>query len=396
MLYSKTILKRKIESIIIFPFILIGRCVSILVPLKENYSIFFFFPFYHTGGVEKYNLALAKATKNKKAIIFFTRKSGDKQFYKAFEESGHKIVDFSNYTDNKYIFFCNLIFRGIISGYVNKQNAIVFNGQSNFAYKISPWIKKTITQYECIHTFSSFSYIRQPFISFYKKAFSPSYKTIEDHKKYYIEKNVPISQSQKFVHLITGINVPTTFTNKDSNKILKILFVGRGSMEKRVHIIAEVAKVIKIKNNEVQFIFAGDVINFIPEPLQEYCTIKGNITDEIILNELYKSSDILILTSLFEGFPLVVMEAMANGLAIISANVGDVPVHVKNSVNGFIVDNNLTETELIASFEKHVLFLNEHREVLAKIGAQNYIYALEHFSVTKLSDKLLPYLNLNN
>ena len=46
----------------------------------------------------------------------------------------------SKFTDHKEFYFLNLIFRGIVSGYINKQKEkpIVFNGQCNFGYKISP------------------------------------------------------------------------------------------------------------------------------------------------------------------------------------------------------------------------------------------------------------------
>ena len=74
------ILKRKIENIFIFPFIIIGRLIAFFSPLKKEYHIFFFFPFYHTGGAEKVHALITQATRNKNCIIYFTRKSVDDNF----------------------------------------------------------------------------------------------------------------------------------------------------------------------------------------------------------------------------------------------------------------------------------------------------------------------------
>ena len=42
-------------------------------------------------------------------------------------------------------------------------------------------------------------------------------------------------------------------------------------------------------------------------------------------NALFKNSDVLVLPSYHEGFPLVILEAMATGNAIISTSVGTTP-----------------------------------------------------------------------
>ena len=168
-MYNLLQIKRSVENIFIFPFILVGRLFAVISPLKKEYRVFYFFPFYHTGGAELFNMRLTHAVGGEDCIIFFTKKSKDDRFYKEFKESGCVIKDISKFTDNKWLYFLNLIYRGIISGYINSQktNPIIFNGQCNFGYKISPWISKHIKQLEFIHTFSSFSYIRVPFLSFY-------------------------------------------------------------------------------------------------------------------------------------------------------------------------------------------------------------------------------------
>jgi glycosyltransferase involved in cell wall biosynthesis len=54
-------------------------------------------------------------------------------------------------------------------------------------------------------------------------------------------------------------------------------------------------------------------------------TFTGPIDDPGALQKIYADHDVLCVTSDREGFPMVIMEAMAQGLAIMSTPVGDVP-----------------------------------------------------------------------
>ncbi|MGB2735775.1 MAG: hypothetical protein WBC35_17975, partial [Saprospiraceae bacterium] len=54
-LYSFFRIKRYVEQLLMFPFIIIGKFYAFISPLKEEYDIFFFFPFYCIGGAERVN-----------------------------------------------------------------------------------------------------------------------------------------------------------------------------------------------------------------------------------------------------------------------------------------------------------------------------------------------------
>jgi len=70
-------MKRKIEDLIIFPFVLLGKIISKWVLNPDSFEVLFIFPFYHTGGAEKVHSLIANTFKNKKSLILFTRKSTD-------------------------------------------------------------------------------------------------------------------------------------------------------------------------------------------------------------------------------------------------------------------------------------------------------------------------------
>ena len=219
-MYRLLLIKRMIEDVFIFPFILAGRLAAMISPLKKEYRVFFFFPFYHTGGAEKVHAQIANATGGNDCIVFFTKRSADNRFLTEFKKSGCDIKDISKFTDNKWLYVLNLFYRGMITGYINRQQQkpIIFNGQCNFGYKISPWIKKNILQIELIHSFNTFSLIRIPFLTFITKTVMISRKRIEDHKEQYkryrfllyLQKRYNTYPTQLFFHNMYRIKTTTT------------------------------------------------------------------------------------------------------------------------------------------------------------------------------------------
>ncbi|MBS1656147.1 MAG: hypothetical protein JSU05_14940, partial [Bacteroidetes bacterium] len=243
-MYRLLIIKRWIEDVCIFPFILIGRVISFFLPSDKEYRIFFFFPFYHIGGAEKVHAQVAMAAGGSDSVIIFTRKSHNKLFYDDFKKSGCRIIDISRYTDNKWLYFLNLVYRGVFSGYINRQQKtpIIFNGQCNFAYKISPWIKDNIKQVELIHSLNTFSYIRIPFLPFISTTVMISKKRIEDHTALYLKKNIPGYFLERIKYIPNSINLPDKNAPDKASEPFRVLYVGRGGMEKRVALIASMAK----------------------------------------------------------------------------------------------------------------------------------------------------------
>jgi len=385
-MYKLFLAKRFVEDVIMFPFILIGKMIALFKPLGREYETFFFFPFYHVGGAEKVHANIARATGNKNCIIFFTRKSQNNLFWNEFAQSGCVMKDISRYTDNKWIHFVNIIFRGIISHYINsqRQKPVVFNGQCNFGYKISPWIDKSIPQIELIHSLCSFSYIRIPFLPFITKTIMISTIRIQEHLDLYKRYSIPLKLGGKILFIMNAIDLPATKPVKNvGSEELIVLYVGRSTAEKRVQLIAQIAKAVKGKEKNISFWFMGEVKEAIPSELHSYCKFLGNQSDPKVINDVYKQSHILILVSDTEGFPMVVMEAMSHGLAIVSTAVGEVPLHVKNGTNGFLIQNYVDASAVVEDAMKAILILDNDRKLLQSIADKNIGYAFEHFGMNR-------------
>ena len=375
-----------IEDVFIFPFILIGRLAAMIRPLKKEYRVFFFFPFYHTGGAEKVHAQIANATGGNDCIIFFTKRSADDRFLDDFKKSGCEIKDISKFTDNKWLYFLNLFYRGIITGYINKQQQkpIVFNGQCNFGYKICPWVKKNIPQIELIHSLNTFSYIRIPFLPFISKTVMISQKRIEDHKELYTRYNIPTPLLDKIIHIPNAIKLPVQTFIKD-DKTFTVLYVGRGTAEKRVKLVAETAKQLYEKKENVGFEIMGDISGSIKKSAYPFIKFYENISDENMIGEIYSKAHVLILTSSTEGFPMVIMEAMAYGCAILSTAVGDIPYHVKKNENGFLFTNTEDESIIIKEAIEKIIWLKNNRHELNRMATNNINYANHNFGIERFN-----------
>lgn len=385
--YRTLLIKRKIESALISPFILVGKIMAAIKPLPESYRVFFFFPFYHTGGAEKIHAQIARACGGKDCIIFFTRKSQHPTFYNAFLESGCTIKDISKFTDNKFIYFVNFILRGVISQYINQQKIepIVFNGHSNFAYKIAPWLKKNIKQVDLVHSLNSFSYIRIPYLSFYQKTVLISKVKLEAHKKLYHSKKIPQHYFDRFVFIPNAAVLPHRSMAEKKFESLKVLFSGRCSAEKRFHLFLSIASKIHQVNSKIEFAVIGNMEAAAIQKKYPFINFYGELDNVHRIQAIYFQSHILLLTSDTEGFPLVVIEAMANGCAIVATPVGDLPLHIKNAEEGFLFSTIDNEARIVNEGVDSILKLYADKSLLKKIAAQNIDYAQQHFSIERFN-----------
>jgi glycosyltransferase involved in cell wall biosynthesis len=357
-----------------------------MCPLKKDRRIYFFFPFYHTGGAEKVHLQVAAAVGGSDSVIFFTKKSADGRFLDAFKRTGCEIKDISKFTDNKAIHFINLIYRGIVTGYINnqKQKPIVFNGQCNFGYKISPWINSRIPQVELIHSLNTFSYIRIPFLPFIKKTVMISKKRIADHKILYEQVKIPSQLLNKISYIPNAVELPVNKSAKDDTRFT-VLYAGRATKEKRVYLVARIAKQVYDRKENIQFEIAGDLQGSLVPEKYSFIEFHGNINSETELNHLYSKAHLLLLTSATEGFPMVIMEAMAHGCAILSTAVGDIPFHVKNYENGFLFTSVTDESVITHEAVEKIVWLKNNRAELHRIMRNNSNYAQHNFGIQRFN-----------
>lgn len=104
-------------------------------------------------------------------------------------------------------------------------------------------------------------------------------------------------------------------------------------------------------------------------------------------------ADVFVLPSLSEGFPNVILEAMACGLPIVASRIGGIPDILTTNVNGYLVE--VKDTEALAN--KILLLLKDvalrkkmsdnNKHLVKKYSWDNVIFELERLYYDQLNEK---------
>ncbi|MDQ2863669.1 MAG: glycosyltransferase family 4 protein, partial [Bacteroidota bacterium] len=339
MTYKTAIVKRAIESIFVYPFALLGKIMSPFFPLKTKHDVFIFCPSADIGGSIKVNIDLCGCFAGKSPLVIFSKKPKNNEFLSLFEIEGVRTIDLHKYVDNKLYHFVNLFYRGIVASWINKAGKpVVIGGESLFFYKVLPHIKKVATRADICHLNTWFNY-SQAFIKDMNARIFSTPQLKRDAEALYKKNDLPAAYYSR-LHFIDN-KVPIPEEVHQVNKTLQVVFIGRGAPQKRVHLIAAIAKKMNDIKASIHFSFVGDVEKIINPADYLYCTFYGNVRDKKQMDSIYKNSDVLLLASAYEGLPIAVMEMMAYGKVVVSTAVGGIPDYIINGENGFLLENNI-------------------------------------------------------
>lgn len=148
---------------------------------------------------------------------------------------------------------------------------------------------------------------------------------------------------------------PTNAESIDLSKYFKcdvkgktvIVHVGNINMNKGQHVAIEVAEQLNRSRDDFVVVLVGQVYashrGYYGRLMEKLGEIRErnivHVSDVYDVRPWLASSDIMLCTSKWESSPTAVWEGMSMGLAVISTNVGDVPVHIGDGYNGFLVEN---------------------------------------------------------
>jgi len=119
-----------------------------------------------------------------------------------------------------------------------------------------------------------------------------------------------------------------------------VAFIGRLAAIKDPYMFLDIAQRVCDKQKNVVFAFVGDgemaddIKNRVKAlGLESRIIFTGFITN---LRPLYADLDILLLTSVNEGTPVAIIEALANKVLVVATRVGGVPNLIKHRQTGFL------------------------------------------------------------
>lgn len=133
------------------------------------------------------------------------------------------------------------------------------------------------------------------------------------------------------------------------HKISNIVFLGNLREEKDPTTLIKVFRAVsqRVKNVHLQIVGNGPLRKAVERKiefykLQEKATLHGKLPHVKAL-EVLAYSDIFVLTSVNEGLPTSLIEAMALGKAVVATSVGGVPEIITDGVNGLLTPPNLPD-----------------------------------------------------
>ena len=377
MTHKQAVRKLAIEKVLMLPFVLLGKLYGRMFPLKTKHNLFFIFPNADIGGSPQVNIDISKCVKDKKPLIIFSKKPKNNEFKDQFTIDGVRIIDLHKLIDNKIYHFINFFYRGVIASWIHTaDDPIVLGGECIFFYKIIPHLRKNIPCVEISHLPTWLNYNIGYMDRINLRIFS-TLKLKENVIQQYKENSIDPEFYRRLRFIDNAIDVPPY--EEIRNEHLEVVFIGRGSPQKRVHLIAAIAKQMHEEKDNVHFSFIGDVDKVINVNDFPYCKFYGNVKDEALMNKIYHQSDVLILTSAFEGLPVVVMKMMAHSRVVLSTAVNGIPDYIEHMKNGLLI----TETEENKIVQQGITLLRlliNNPELKTKLGINNRQIAMEKFS----------------
>ena len=186
------------------------------------------------------------------------------------------------------------------------------------------------------------------------------------------------------------------FKPQAKEKIYDAIFVGRLAAEKAVHRILQIVAHVNSNYRKMNLVIVGDgplrkelesqTTSMQLKDVVDFVGFRRNVEDYL------NSSKFLLMTSITEGLPLVLIEAMACGLPCVVPNVGDIRDVAIHNYNAKVIDKN----DEIEGFAQAIVELLENSKLYARLS-RNALKVRETYSfenATQVWEKIFSYLGL--
>jgi len=167
-----------------------------------------------------------------------------------------------------------------------------------------------------------------------------------------------------------------------------LLFMGRLSPLKGVQYLIEAFGRIKkdYANLKLVIVGTGDFEDYLKNFAYgiEDIVFTGYVDSPTVKRVLYENSLAVVVPSIYEALPTVVLEAMAYRKAVVASDVGGIPSLIRHGKNGFL--SRLGDSK---SLEKLVRILLEDANLRKSMGSFGRKLVEKEFTFDKMVDKTL-------
>ena len=152
-----------------------------------------------------------------------------------------------------------------------------------------------------------------------------------------------------------------------------LIFVGRLHPQKNLETLIQAVAILTKDFPDIQLLIVGNgKQKALLKKLIQTLHLKNHVKllgqkSGLDLIRLYKSSNIFILPSIYEGQPLTLLEAWAAKLPVIVSNTGDCQYLVKDGKNGYLINNILDSIQIAKVIKKALIDKNTN-----KMGQNGY------------------------
>jgi glycosyltransferase involved in cell wall biosynthesis len=316
-----TIEKKKIKTVLLKE--IIERII-----IKLKLSNYFYFIYFYLNKYFEYFASIKVDYKNSDILVGWSGFS-----YKAFQKSkNHNII--------------KILERG--SSHITFQSEILLEEYKKFniKYKIdSELISQELKEYDLA------DYISIP-SQFVKKSFLQN--RIEE---------------KKLILTPYGVNLNNFYPQKKKDNIFRFIYVGSISYRKGAWYTLKAFNELNLPNSELILIGSVD-LDFFPV-LNEFNSNKKikkiNHVDQNKLVEFYNISDVFVISSIEDGFAMVIPQALACGIPVICTENSGGSELIDSGKNGFVIpirDINQLKEKMILLYEDKKLYDFLKKEII--------------------------------
>ncbi len=139
-----------------------------------------------------------------------------------------------------------------------------------------------------------------------------------------------------------GISLSSNVIKRAEDRII-IGSAGRLFPVKDFSLMVDIANLVVSQSDAVDFVLAGDGPDrlMLEEKVEKY-NLQGRFSflgHKDDMNAFYRSLDVYINTSVHEGIPMSVLEAMSHSLPVVVPKVGGFPEIVEDGISGYLVNS---------------------------------------------------------
>lgn len=193
---------------------------------------------------------------------------------------------------------------------------------------------------------------------------------------------VPVSMWKKFHIVHCGIDQEFYKpASRPENAVPEILCVGRLTSAKGQHILLEAAHHLKRNGHSFHLTLVGDgedrrslEYQIKKLHLEEEVSLTGALGQDRVL-DYYHKADVFVLPSFAEGVPVVLMEAMALQIPVISTRITGIPELIEDGQNGLLVTPG-NSVELAES----IVRILENKALAKRLGKEARKSVLDEFN----------------